>query len=95
MYFFASSVRATSILGAKLMYPCLICLVPRDLLWDLSEILYPRWTREGTLQLVKRANEASSKKEAKDILGSQSIRNVSVSQVSIFECYLTVYRIHF
>ena len=36
------STRATTTLGAWSKYPCPICLIPGDLLWDLSEVVYPR-----------------------------------------------------
>jgi len=72
------STRATMILGARSTYPCPICLVPNDKLWDLSVVIYPRRTREGALRLILRADEAPSKKAAKEILGAQSIRNVPV-----------------
>ena len=81
------------------MYPCPICLVPSDRLWDLSEVIYPRRTRAGVRRLIMRANEAPSEKAAKKILDLQSVRNVPVSGVgwsSAVESFnLTVYRIHF
>lgn len=74
-----ASTRATTILGARSMYPCPICLIPSDQLWDLSEVMYPRRTWAGVRRLILDANGASSKKAAKEILGLQSVRNVSVS----------------
>jgi hypothetical protein len=47
-------------------------------------VIYPRRTREGALRLVATANAASSKKAEKKILGLQSIRNVSVSNIHHF-----------
>ena len=68
------------------------------MLWDLSEVLYPRRTRDGALRLVATANGASSKRAAKDILSRQSIRDVLVSDISdnhtLFES-LTVCRTRF
>ena len=76
-----ASTRATTIQGVRSKYPCPICLVPNDRLWDLSEVIYPRRTRGGALRLVAKANAAQSKKAAKEILGGQSIRNVLVGYV--------------
>jgi hypothetical protein len=72
--------RATSILGANSTYTCPICLVPRGELWDLSQVIYPRRARDGALQLLANAHAAPSKKAAKEILATQSIRNVAVRE---------------
>jgi hypothetical protein len=76
------STRATTILGVRSTYPCPICLIPSDKLWDLSEVIYPRRTRDGALRLIARANAAPSKKAKKGILSGQSIRSVAVSDTS-------------
>ena len=76
------STRAATILGVRSMYPCAICLVPNDKLWDLTEVIYPRRTRAGALRLIHRADAAPSKKAAKKILGAQSIRNVPVGDAN-------------
>jgi hypothetical protein len=44
--------------------------------------MYPRRTRDGALALVATANSSKTKKAAKEVLGRQSIRNVSVSDTS-------------
>ena len=80
-----TSAWATSIQGVRLMYPCLICLVLNDRLWDLSNIIYPRQTRDGALWLVAKANNAPSKKVAKAILGGQSIRAIFVSCMEVLQ----------
>lgn len=85
IWFYADAVvvstRAATILGVRSMYPCPICLIPNDKLWDLSEVIYPRQTREGALRLILKADAAPSKKAAKKILNTQSIRNVPVCDV--------------
>jgi len=73
-----SSTRAVSILGVRSMYPCPICLVPSDKLWDLLGETHTRRTRDEAVQLIAKADAAPTKKAAKDILGAQSIRNVPV-----------------
>ena len=65
------------------MYPCPICLVPSNFLWDLSQVAYPKRTRAGARRLIIEANAALSKKAAKEILNLQSIRNVPVRIVSL------------
>lgn len=82
-----ASTRVTTIQGVRSAYPCPICLVPKDKLWDLSEVIYPRRTRGGALRLLSRADKASSKKAAKEILGGQSIRSVSVGDIVIIRSH--------
>ena len=77
------STRATTTLGAQSKFPCPICLVPRDLLWDLTEVLYPRRTRGGARWLIIEANSTLSAKAAKKILDRQSIRSMPVSSVRL------------
>ena len=59
------STRAVTILGVRSMYPCAICLIPNNKLWDLTEVIYPRRTRAGALQLTCRADATLSKKAVK------------------------------
>ncbi|KAF9642410.1 hypothetical protein BDM02DRAFT_3193327, partial [Thelephora ganbajun] len=88
---YKEATRATTILGARSAYPCPICLVPSDKLWDLSEVIYLRRTRDGVLLLIIRADEAPSKKAAKEILNSQSIRNVSNTFLNYFSYFTSIY----
>jgi len=71
--------RAASIFGSKSKWVCPICLIPKDLLWDLLEVIYPLRTRNGTLRLIQEANACHTKKEAHKVLLEQSIRNIPVS----------------
>ena len=91
------STRATTILGARSAYPCPICLVPNSKLWDLSEVIYPRRTRDGALRLIAKADGAPSKKAAREFLSGQSIRSVAVGDAGDNRGTfgLTVSRIHF
>ena len=91
------STRAVTILGARSKYPCPVCLIPSDELWDLSGGTYPRRTRDGALQLISDASEAPTKKAAKEILATQSIRNVPVcySHGNRMSLELTIPRTHF
>ena len=47
----------------------------------MAEVIDPRRTRDGVLQLIVKADGASSKKAEREILGNQSIHNVSVCDV--------------
>jgi hypothetical protein len=76
------STQATTILGARSTYPCPICLIPGDKLWDLLEVIYLRQMRDGALWLIARVNVAPSKKAKKGILSGQSIRRVAISDTS-------------
>ena len=77
------STQAVTILGVRSTFPCPICLILNNKLWDLSEVVYLRRTREGPLQVVYKAGAVATKKAAKQILGTQSIRNVPVGDVAI------------
>ena len=72
------SSRAASILGSKSGWVCPTCLVPRDFLWDLSEVIYPLRTWDGTLRLIEKAEDCSTKARAYEVLLNQSIRNIPV-----------------
>ena len=72
------SSKAVSILGAKSKWVCLSCLVPREFLWDLTDVIYPLWTRNGTLRLIQKAEACDTKREAYKVLLEQSIRNIPV-----------------
>ena len=72
------SARAASILGANSEWVCPPCLVPKGFLWDLSEVIYPLRTRNGTLRLIEKANACDTKQKAHSVLLEQSIRNIPV-----------------
>ena len=72
------SSRAASILGSKSGWVCPTCLVPHDSLWDLSDVIYPLRTRDGTLRLIEEAEGHSTKARAYEVLLTQSIRNIPV-----------------
>ena len=72
------SSKAASILGSNSGWVCPSYLVPDDSLWDLSDVIYPLRTRDGTLRLIGDSESCSTKKEAHDILLTQSIRNIPV-----------------
>lgn len=73
-----SSSRAASILGSQSGWVCPTCLVPHDFLWDLSDVIYPLRTRDGTLRLIEEAEGCSTKAGAYKVLLAQSIRNIPV-----------------
>lgn len=72
------SSKAASILGSKSGWVCPSCLVPGDTLWDLSDVIYPLRTRDGTLRLIGESECCSTKTKARDVLLEQSIRNIPV-----------------
>ena len=72
------SSKAASILGANSGWVCPPCLVPDDGLWDLSDVIYPLRTRDGTLQLIAESESCSTKTRAHEVLLTQSIRNIPV-----------------
>ena len=75
----STSARAALILGPKSQSVCLCCLVPKNFLWDLLEVIYPLRTRDGTLQLIQKAEACGTKQKAHAVLLEQSIRNIPVS----------------
>lgn len=84
------SARTTTILGVKSKFPCPICLVPNDVLWDLSEVVYLRRSRDGALRLIAKAEVAPSKEAKKKILREQSIHGVPVSDASVNQLFLNL-----
>ena len=72
------SARAALILGPQSGLVCPCCLVPKEFLWDLSEVIYPLRTRNGTLQLMQKADACNTKQKAYAVLLEQSIRNIPV-----------------
>lgn len=52
--------------------------MPKDSLWDLSDVIYPLRTRDGTLWLIRESESCSTKAKAYDVLLNQSIRNIPV-----------------
>jgi len=72
------SARAALILGPKSEWVCPSCLVPKGFLWDLSDVIYPLRTRNGTLRLIEKADACDTKHKAYNVLLEQSIRNIPV-----------------
>ena len=72
------SARAASILGPNSEWVCPSCLVPKGFLWDLSDVIYPLRTRNGTLRLIQEADACDTKWKAYTVLLEQSIRNIPV-----------------
>lgn len=75
---YSISARAALILGPQSGLVCPCCLVPKEFLWDLSEVIYPLRTRNGTLQLMQKADACNTKQKAYAVLLEQSIRNIPV-----------------
>ena len=75
----STSARAALILGPNSESVCLSCLVPKNFLWDLLEVIYPLRTQDGTLQLIQQAEACGTKKDAHAVLLEQSIRSIPVS----------------
>jgi hypothetical protein len=73
-----TSSKAASILGSKSGWTCPTCLVPHNLLWDLSDVIYPLRSRDGTLRLIEKAKDCTTKAGAYEVLLTQSIRNIPV-----------------
>jgi len=74
----STSARAALILGPNSGLVCPCCLVPKDFLWDLLEVIYPLRTWDGTLRLIQQAEACETKEETRIVLLEQSIRNVPV-----------------
>ena len=72
------SARAALILGPNSELVCPCCLVPKEFLWDLLEVIYPLRSRDGTLRLIQGADVCKTKKEARAVLLEQSVRNIPV-----------------
>lgn len=72
------SARAALILGPNSEFVCTCCLVPKDFLWDLLEVIYPLRSRDGILRLIQDADACQTKKEARAVLLEQSVRNIPV-----------------
>ena len=69
----AHRVRISGILGTKSLYPCPICLVPKDKQPYLGHT-WPARTKEGTDALVTQAAKQKTKEACKNILATQSLR---------------------
>ncbi|KAL1662130.1 hypothetical protein GGF50DRAFT_117329 [Schizophyllum commune] len=82
--------RAAGIKGPKGHYPCPICLVPKDALWNICE-RHTRRTTGATLALLKEANTVKTKREKKEILNRQSLRPIKNTFLQLFGQYLSVY----
>ena len=80
-----SSSRAASILGSQSGWVCPTCLVPHDLLWDLSDVIYPLRTRDGTLRLIEEAEGCSTKQEP--------IKSFWLSQLGTFQYFYMLARV--
>ena len=72
------STKGASILGSKSGWVCPPCLVPKNLLWDLSDVIYPLQTWDGTLRLIAESESCHTKAKASEVLLTQSIRNIPV-----------------
>jgi hypothetical protein len=64
--------------------------VPKEFLCDLPGNIYPLRTQNGTLTLLARAEECTTKADAYEVLLEQSVRNVPVSLVFTFKDILNL-----
>ena len=71
-------VRISGILGSNSLYPCPICLVPKDKLSQLGHT-WPARTKESTDALITKASWQRTKEARKNTLASQSLRYIYVS----------------
>ena len=70
--------RIAGIMGSRGAYPCPICLVPTNEQFDLSKS-WPARSRDATEALLTEASQPKTKKARKDILDTQSLRFLHVS----------------
>lgn len=70
-------IRAVAIRGVKSSYPCPICLVHKNELWDLSRTWEPR-TQEDSAQVIHAAQTLPTKKAKDDMLLTRSLRAIQV-----------------
>ncbi|EUC64240.1 hypothetical protein RSOL_437800 [Rhizoctonia solani AG-3 Rhs1AP] len=80
-----------SILGHQSGFPCPVCLVPRGKQGDLSGTVWPRRTHEETLLILERAENASTKQEAKEIRQEQSLRATQSSFIDVMGSMSSIY----
>jgi hypothetical protein len=72
-------VRISGILGSKSLYPCPICLVPKNKQSELGHT-WPARTKESTDALVTKASLQQTKTARKNTLASQSLRYIFVRE---------------
>jgi hypothetical protein len=68
----------SGIVGPKGHYPCPICLVPKHEQPNVSHS-WPQRTLESTFALYNEASHQKTKQASKDILHTQSLRQIDVS----------------
>jgi len=73
--------------GVRSLWPCPICLVPRDKLSDTSKT-FRRRTSEDSQGVVKAARTKISAEEKEDVLKEYGLRDVDVSSMYIFQTFL-------
>jgi hypothetical protein len=67
--------------GVMSLWPCPICLIPRDELWDTSK-QYTRRISDTSRDIVLAAQEMDTHEEQEELLKQHGLRNVTVSFVS-------------
>ena len=72
------STKAALLLGSKSGWVCPPYLAPKNFLCDLSDVIYPLWTWDGTLRLIRGSERCKTKAKASEVLLTQSIRNIPV-----------------
>ncbi|KAL1669102.1 hypothetical protein GGF50DRAFT_85638 [Schizophyllum commune] len=82
--------RVAGIRGPQSYFPCPMCLVHTDELWDLS-VSWPKRTVEGSSALIRKANRRTTKVEQRDILSRQSLRLLSNTFIEVFGRQFSVF----
>jgi hypothetical protein len=72
----------SGIVGSKGYYPCPICLVPKHKQPNLDHS-WPRRTPESTSALYNKASRQKTKKKTREILDTQSLRQIDVSTAPV------------
>lgn len=67
----------TLIRGVNALFPCPVCLVPKDMLWKMAET-FPLRTTESMKAVFEGAQNCRLAEEKDDLLKSSGLRDVQV-----------------
>ncbi|KAL1700589.1 hypothetical protein EV121DRAFT_295055 [Schizophyllum commune] len=82
--------RVAGILGPQSFFPCPMCLIHADELWDLS-VQWPKRTVEGTKKLLRKAERCETKQGRKEILSRQSLRLLPNTFIEVFGRHFSIF----
>jgi len=75
--------------GTKSLWPCPVCLVPKDKLSDTMNS-HPRRTSSQSQAILAAAREKGSAEEKEGVLKQYGLRDVEVRISVLFLCWLTL-----